>query len=72
MVIKGNADESRERRGTLVLLDPTLKSALLTITFEHLGIFGFTPEKSEANADQLRRVKVEMYCEQITLLPGKA
>lgn len=67
MVIKGNAGENNERPGTLELLAPTMKTVLLTINFEHLGIFGFAPEKSDANADQIRRVKVELYCEQITL-----
>lgn len=67
MVIKGNAGDDKERRGTLMLLDPTRRTVLLTLTFEHLGIFGFSPDRAEANADQLRRVKAEMYCEQITL-----
>lgn len=71
MVIKGNAGESHEKAGTLEFLDPTLKSTLFTISFHHLGIFGFTPEKSEANANKIKRVTVEMYCEQMTLVPVK-
>ena len=71
MVIKGNAGETNEKPGTLELLDPTLRNTLLTISFQHLGIFGFTPEKSEANAQTIKRVKVEMYCEQMTLGPVK-
>ncbi|MEO5955471.1 MAG: hypothetical protein ABIR36_07255, partial [Nitrospiraceae bacterium] len=71
MVIKGNAGENNERAGTLEFLDPTMKGTLLTIYFHHLGIFGFTPEKSDANADSIRRVKIEMYCEQMTLMPMK-
>ncbi len=71
MVVKGNAGENNERPGTLEFLDPTLKGPLLTINFHHLGIFGFTPEKSEANAQTIKRVKVEMYCEQITFGPPK-
>jgi hypothetical protein len=68
MVINGNAGENNERIGTLEWLDPTLKNTVLTVTFHHLGIFGFTPE---TGGDGIRRVKVEMYCEQITLAPGK-
>jgi hypothetical protein len=71
MVIKGNAGENNEKAGTLEFFDPTLKSTLFTIYFHHLGIFGFTPEKSEANAETIKRVKVEMYCEQMTLVPVK-
>ena len=67
MVIKGETGENNEKLGTLEFLDPTLKGTLLTINFHHLGIFGFSPEKSDANADTIRRVKVEMYCEQITI-----
>ena len=69
MVIKGNAGDDNEKAGTLEFLDPTMKGSLLTIYFNHLGIFGFTPEP--ANADTIKRVKVEMYCEQITLTPVK-
>ena len=70
MVLKGNSAEENERVGTLELLDPTMKASLLTVTFQHLGIFGFAPKKA-ASTDAIRRVKVEMYCEQITLAPGK-
>ena len=71
MVIKGNAGDNNEKAGTLEFLDPTLKGSLLTIYFNHLGIFGFSPEKLDAGADTIRRVKVEMYCEQMTLAPVK-
>ena len=72
MVMKGNSGEQNERIGTLELLDPTMKGVLLTVTFHHLGICSFRPERAEANQETIRRVKVEMYCEQITLAPGKA
>lgn len=71
MVVKGNAGENNEKPGTLELLDQTLKGTLLTINFHHLGIFGFTPEKSEANIQKNKSVKIEMYCEQMTLGPPK-
>jgi hypothetical protein len=71
MVMKGNAGDNNEKAGTLEFLDPTLKVSLLTIYFNHLGIFGFSPEKLDAGADTIRRVKVEMYCEQMTLAPVK-
>lgn len=67
MVIMGNSGENNERAGTLEFLDPTLATTLFTIYFHHLGIFGFTPEKAEANAETIKRVKVEMYCEQMTV-----
>lgn len=72
MVLKGNSGEQNERIGTLELMDPGMKGVLLTVTFHHLGIFSFKPESAESNRDTIKRVKVEMYCEQITLAPGKA
>jgi hypothetical protein len=71
MVLKGNAGEQNERTGRLELLDRTLTKTLLTVNFHHLGIFGFTPVNEDPARDNIKRVKVEMYCEQITLTPGK-
>jgi hypothetical protein len=71
MVLKGKVGDENERPGTLELLDQSMKTTLLTINFHHLGIFGFAPESADSAAEKIRRVKVEMYCEQITLTPGK-
>ena len=69
MVVKGNAGEDNEKAGTLEFLDQTMKSWLLTIYFNALSVFRFTPEP--ANAAAIKRVEVEMYCEQKTLTPVK-
>jgi hypothetical protein len=66
-VVKGNNSDDKERPGFLDLLAPDLKTILLRINFSHLGICGFAPEKAQAAADKIRQVKVEMYCEQMTL-----
>jgi hypothetical protein len=66
-VVKGNMGDDKERAGFLELLSPDFKTVLLRVNFSHLGIFSFSPIKREANADGIARVKVEMYCEQITL-----
>ena len=71
MVIKGNSGDSNERSGMLEFLDPTLKNTLFTVHFQRLGIFGFTPERSDASADGIKRVKAEMYCEQVSISQGK-
>ena len=70
-VIKGNNDEGAEKGGTLEFLSPNRQDTLLTITFMNLGIFKITTDKSEANADQVKRVSAEFYCEQMTLKYGK-
>ena len=64
-VIKGNNGNDKEKGGTLEFLTPNLQEVLFTITFSNLGVFKCTPEKVEAHSENIRRVKVEMYCEQM-------
>jgi hypothetical protein len=67
MVIKGNSGDNNERQGTLEFLSRDMSSTLMTLRFANLGIFGFTPEKSNASTDQIRRVRIDLYCERISL-----
>jgi phage tail-like protein len=62
-VIKGNCFDNMEKTGAITFLTPNLKEELFTIEFQHLGIFKLTPEKVEAGSENIRRVKAEMYCE---------
>jgi phage tail-like protein len=62
-VIKGNNGDAAEKGGTLEFLAPNMSDVLFTVTFEHLGIFKLTPEKVEAGSENIRRIKAEMYCE---------
>jgi len=64
-VIKGNNDNSKEKTGMLQYLASDTKTALFTLEFQGLGIFKLTPEKVEAHSENIRRVKAELYCEQI-------
>ncbi|MSP60389.1 MAG: hypothetical protein EXR72_08615 [Myxococcales bacterium] len=64
-VIKGNNGDDKEKGGTLDYLDPSLKAVLFTLTFQHLGVFKLTPEKVESHSENIRRLKCEMYCEEI-------
>jgi hypothetical protein len=64
-VIQGNNGDAAEKNGTLEYLDPSLKKTLFTVTFKHLGVFKLTTDKSEAGAESIRRVKAEMYCEEM-------
>jgi phage tail-like protein len=70
-VIEGNNDESREKNGMLTLLSPNGQKALARIKFYNLGIFTLQPEKAEANADQIKKVEVELYVERMELLYGE-
>jgi len=62
-VIKGNNGEDREKGGTLEYLTPNLAEVLFTLHFYHLGVFKITADKNEASGEPIRRLKVEMYCE---------
>ena len=62
-VIKGNNGDDKERNGTLEYLTPNLQEVLFTVTFQHLGIFKISMDKVESGAEGIRRVKAEMYCE---------
>jgi hypothetical protein len=64
-VIKGNNGQDAEKGGTLEYLTPNLQEVLFTLHFFQLGVFKVTPDKVEASAEPIRRLKVEMYCEDI-------
>jgi phage tail-like protein len=66
-VIKGENGSDKEKGGTLEYLTPNLQETLFTLTFQHLGIFKLTPDKVEAGSENIRRVKAEMYCEELIL-----
>jgi phage tail-like protein len=64
-VLKGNSTQDREKGGSLEYLAADLQEVLFTLTFQNLGIFKIAPDKSEAGGEAIRRVKAEMYCEQM-------
>lgn len=70
-VIEGKNDESAEKSGSLTFLSPNREKVLGTIKFYNLGIFRIQPDKAEANADQIKRVQVEMYVERMEFLYGE-
>ena len=62
-VIKGN--NTKEKSGFLEYLTPDLKTVIFKLDFDGIGIFKLSPEKVEAGAESIRRVKAEMYVETI-------
>ena len=64
-VIKGNNDESKEKGGTLQWLEPNGRTPLGSLTISNIGIFKITADKVESGSEGIRRVKAEMYCEDI-------
>lgn len=64
-VIKGESHENSEKNGSIVYLTNDLKTPLYTLNFFHMGIFKLTPDKVEAGNEQIRRIKIELYVEEI-------
>jgi hypothetical protein len=71
-VVKGNCSEGNEKHGMLEYLTPNLQEVLFTLEFFHLGVFKVSPDKVEASGEPIRRLKVEMYCEDIRFDFGSA
>jgi hypothetical protein len=65
MVIEGINGQNMEKGGTLEYLTPDLKEVIFKITFTNMGIFKLTPDKAEAQNETIRRLKAELYCEEM-------
>ena len=65
-VIQGNNAENKEKSGALDLLTPNLNDSFFTLLFNHLGILRCRQEKSP-DVGKIASIRVEMYCEEITL-----
>jgi len=71
-VINGNNGQEFEKGGALVFLSSNRKDELGRINFKQMGIFKLSPDKSEANADQIKRVTAELYVEEMAFEYGNA
>ncbi len=71
-VVKGDKDTKHEKQGAIHFLSPQRKGPtnLFSITLQNLGIYSLAIEKSEANAEQIKRIKVELYVEKMDLEYG--
>jgi phage tail-like protein len=67
--VLSGAGTATPRNGVLVYLAQDHKTELFTLRFSNVGLTKITNEKS---SDQIRRVKVEMYCEAISFDYSKA
>ena len=63
-------DAKNQKSGQLEYLSHDLREPLFTLNFHGLGIFKVTPDKTEARNENIRRVKAEMYCEEIRFSYG--
>jgi hypothetical protein len=70
-VVEGARDTTQEKAGHLTFIGPGKdQRKLFSIDLDHIGIFSLSIEKSEANADAVKRVKVELYVEEMKLKYG--
>ena len=69
-VVKGNNGQAQEKNGKLEYLSPNLQDVLFTVEFKHLGIFKLEPDNGVQNADNIVRLRAEMYVEQMTFAQG--
>lgn len=67
---QGKHDHAQETTGSLELLSNDLTKALLTLSFDGIGITGITLDKHDAGADSIRMARVDMYMESMTFQAG--
>jgi hypothetical protein len=60
-VVKGGADPQQQKTGSLEFLSPDRASVLFRINLYEVGIHHAQIPQSTANADQIKRVKFELY-----------
>ncbi|MDQ3065649.1 MAG: phage tail protein, partial [Actinomycetota bacterium] len=66
-VLRGNNGPDKEKTGVLEFVDPSRTDVLLAVEFRGLGIFKVASDTSEAGEQAIRRIKVELYCESLTV-----
>jgi len=69
-VVQGRRDTKEERQGRIVFLAPNHCDELFSIILQNVGIFSFNVEQSSTESDEIKRAKVEMYVEKMTLKDG--
>jgi hypothetical protein len=66
-IVRGDKDTRQERDGHIEFLAPDHKSVLFVIDLNRLGIHRLSLEKSQANAEEIKRIKCELYVESMEL-----
>lgn len=63
--VKGKRKDDDEKNGRIVFLGPDQKEELGEITLKHCGLVKLEDGESKANAEQIKRFKVELYVEEM-------
>jgi tail tube protein gp19 len=61
-VVKGQSDTKAQKTGSLEFLSPDKKQTIFSINLYEIGLTHCQILPSQANADQIKRIKFEMYC----------
>ncbi|HEY4648816.1 MAG TPA: hypothetical protein VIG95_06880, partial [Gemmatimonadales bacterium] len=61
----GNNSNDKERNGSIVYLDPSLKVELGRLNLFNCGIVRLAPVKAQAGRESIQRVQAELYCERM-------
>jgi hypothetical protein len=69
-VYKGASDRTAQKSGSLEFLSPNRADVLFRINLYELGLLNTSIVQSTANADQIKRVKFEMYVGRMDLEPA--
>ena len=66
-IFKGKKDPSAQMSGAIEFLTPDRKSTIFRIELSQVGLMSAAIQQASANADQIKRVKFEMFVGQMTL-----
>jgi hypothetical protein len=69
-VVQGNAGDDQELTGKIAFLDPTLKTELVTIELDQVGIYRLRPAPAAATGESVKRWIAELYVERVKLTLG--
>ncbi|ACY17163.1 phage tail protein [Haliangium ochraceum] len=66
-VVKGDKDPKHQKTGALEFLDPATAKTIFSIQLNNIGINALSLEKSDANAESIKRFNIELYIESMDL-----
>lgn len=70
LVVEGDQDPRQQKTGSIDFLDPSTNQEIFSVQLNKIGINHLTIEKSEANAESIKRCKIELFVESMDLNIG--
>jgi hypothetical protein len=66
-LVDGQHTDDKEKSGSISYLLPDMKTPYMKLLLKHVGLVKLTPDKVESGSEAIRRVRVEMYVEDVSL-----